>query len=94
MRHGRSGAVAVEIENATLADVPELLLRGQVENPVNPFTGKAIEKMDKDGFEAHILGSHNWSISINNGKRFEAGDWYSVHDDARDIANWRFLYEK
>ena len=78
----------------TLADVPELLLRGQVENPVNPFTGKAIEKMDKDGFEAHILGSHNWSISINNGKKFEAGDWYSVHDDARDVANWRFLYEK
>ena len=88
------GATEYTTDNSlmTLADVPEMLAKDVIEDPVNPFTGKEIQPGNKE--EIHILGSESWSIAINNGTKYQEGKWYSVHDDVRDPENWTYLYTK
>ena len=82
-----------EAQFMTLADVPRLLTEGLVTDPVNPFTGKEIEKADKEGMEVKVFMSDLWSIDRNNGNTFQPGDWFSVRDNIFDPANWKKLGE-
>ncbi len=75
----------------TNADVPALSLEGLVENPVNPFTGNAIDSSFKTENERHyVILSDKWDIADNNGCQFLPDEWGSVTGDIRDKSNWTY----
>ena len=80
-------------EFMTNADVPELATKEVIDNPVNPFTGKEISSSEKNAHEQYILLSYDWNTSVNNGKTFLPGRWYSVKEDMRDNRNWKLIEE-
>ena len=74
----------------TEADVPTLATKGNIENPVNPFTGKAIENSEKNnGVESIFV--HNVDVNLNNGTTFLPEEWFSVHDNIFEYDNWKYL---
>ncbi len=77
-------------EFMTNADTPTLALNGAVENPTNPFTGKAINNIEKTAHDQHVFGSDEWNVDSNNGNTFSPdGVWFSVRRDMRDLDNWK-----
>lgn len=84
-----NGELKTSEEFMTNGDVPTLAFNGLINSPVNPFTGKEINNSKKYTHEQHILASDKFKIDVNNGNTFMAGDWFAVHDDMRDIKNWR-----
>lgn len=81
-------------EFMTNGDVPTLALEGIIENPVNPFTGKEIDSSEKSAHDQYVISSKDWSIEENNGNTFHPSAWYSVHDDMRDVNNWKLISEE
>ena len=77
----------------TNADVPALAMAGVVENPVNPYTGKAINSDEKTAHEQFIIRSDAWRTQENNGNTFFAAQWASVKDNPWDLSNWS-IYDK
>lgn len=76
----------------TNADVPTLAMDGIVENPVNPFTGKAINSEPKFAPEQHIFYSTDWQTSVNHGTTFLPGIWFGLkNQNIFDADNWRKL---
>lgn len=75
----------------TLADIPYLAINEIIDNPINPFTNKAIIKEDKNDKKYYIIDSNEYNISVNNGYAFLPSKWFEVHDDCRDINNWKLL---
>lgn len=75
----------------TGADVPSIALSGTVKNPVNPFTGKAINTDEKSAHPQYIIASGDWDIEVNNGNTFLPASWYSIQDDIRVQSNWKFI---
>lgn len=75
----------------TNADTPMLALQGLIDNPVNPFTGKAITNTPKLEGEQHVMTWGPFEISRNNGKTFLPGDWFAVKDDVLNRKNWTYL---
>lgn len=71
----------------TNADTPTLATEGLIDNPVNPFTGKAINSDAKEG-KQYILVSKQWNIDKNNGNTFLPDPWVSVHDNIFEEKNW------
>ncbi|MDR2630506.1 MAG: membrane protein insertase YidC [Spirochaetaceae bacterium] len=72
----------------TQADVPVLVLEGLVDNPLNPFTGKAV-RTDKEG--GVTITTSNKFYPTNHGKYgFNIGrnEWLHVRDNIFDPANW------
>ena len=75
----------------TNADVPAIALKDLVENPINPFTGSAIDMSGKRG-GVETYASLDWDTGYNNGTTFmRGGVWFSVHDDVRKRENWTIL---
>ena len=84
------GEIKTSDEFMTNADTPSLALKGIVNNPVNPFTGKAITEDGKaDG--AIIYRSDHWNPWNNLGTTYASGDWISVKDDIWKKSNWKYL---
>ena len=80
----------VDNQFMTEADVPTLATKGNIENPVNPFTGKAIENSEKNnGVESIFV--HNVDVNLNNGTTFLPEEWFSVHDNIFEYDNWKYL---
>ena len=77
-------------EFMTNADVPTLAASGLIENPVNPFTGKAINSDEKTAHDQFIILDWQWDITVNNGNTFLESDWASVRDNIWDPNNWSF----
>lgn len=77
----------------TNADVPTLAVDGVIENPVNPFTGKAINSDEKTAHDQMVLISEEWDTTVNNGNTFIAGRWASVKEDMWVEENWTFTNE-
>lgn len=80
----------------TNGDVPAIALKDVIEEPVNPFTGKAIDAHEKTEHEQYVFTSHEWmvdGIEANNGNTFRPGNWYAVYDDMRDPDNWKLVAE-
>ena len=86
---GSTGFVTAE-DFMTNADVPTLALKDLIENPVNPFTGKAINSDEKFAHEQFIILSDEWQTSKNNGTTFNPSAWASVTDNIWDADNWTF----
>ena len=79
----------------TNADVPSLAFEGIIENPVNPFTGKAINMDEKYAHDQFIVTEHkNWSTTTNNGTCFNPATWAAVSSDLWDRSDWQFIDEK
>ena len=80
----------VDMTFMTNADVPTLAVQGVIDNPINPFTGKAISNEIKEKEPMLVTTSDNWEIDHDNGCVFDTSDgtWWSVHDNIFDLNNW------
>ena len=81
------GEIQTSEEFMTNADTPYLALKGVVDNPVNPFTGKKITT-DGKANGAIIYRSDHWNPWNNTGPVYASGDWISVKDDLWKKENW------
>lgn len=73
----------------TNADTPGLAFAGLIENPVSPFTGKAINSDDKAEAVHHIFYTNEWQTNLNNGKTFNSGLWLNLKsDNIFDMSSW------
>lgn len=81
-------------EFMTNADVPHLAMEGLIDNPVNPFTGKAIDDSEKYAHDQYIIVSQAFDLRVNNGNTFIPSKWASVKDNIWDEANWTFSTEE
>lgn len=77
-------------EFMTNADVPTLAMERLIQDPMNPYTGKAINSDEKTAHEQYVIMSNIFSINENNGNTFLPARWASVKDDMRDVDNWTF----
>ena len=72
----------------TNAETPALAFEGAVENPVNPFTGKAPESKAGEKTEHHLVES-DWHIADNCGNMFSNPLHITFRgDDIFDPENW------
>jgi hypothetical protein len=83
----------VSDEFMTNADVPTLATDGVINNPTNPFTGKAINSDEKTAHDQYIITSDLWDVNENNGNTFLPSTWISVKDNIWNKENWEF-YDK
>ena len=74
----------------TNADVPTLAVEGLIDNPVNPFTGKAINSDPKTAHEQFVIMSWTWRLEQNSGNTFVPSKWASVKDNLWVKDNWTF----
>ena len=86
-----STGFTVSSEFMTNADVPTLAFQDLIEDPVNPFTGNAINSDEKTAHDQYLIASWDWDIAENNGNTFKAAQWASIHDDLWNADNWSFL---
>ena len=76
----------------TNADTPMLALDGLMDNPVNPFTGKALTDESKNAEEHHIFNTSFNSPKDNDGNTFLPGNWYSLRgQNIFDTSAWSSL---
>lgn len=78
-------------EFMTNGDVPALAMKDLIDEPVNPFTGNIINSDEKTAHDQYIIDADEWNISENHGNTFNPARWYSVHDDMREIENWKLV---
>ena len=84
------GELVQSEEFMTNADTPYLASKGIIENPTNPFTGKAItDEGKKNGIT--VFHSEFWKVRYNNGTAYKPGDWYFVKDNIWQKENWKYL---
>lgn len=74
----------------TNADVPTLAVKDLIENPVNPFTEKEINNLEKTAHEQYIIISNKWDVMTNNGNAFLPAMWASVKESLWEKENWAF----
>ena len=67
-------------EFMTNADVLTLASENLIQNPVNPFTGKAIGNSEKTAHDQFVIMSFDWSVDKNNGNTFLPSTWASVSE--------------
>jgi hypothetical protein len=83
-----TGAIKTDNTFMSNADVPALAFQGQIDNPVNPFTGKPIDmEAKKDELYISVTGSIHVAQDDKNVVDVQ-GDYY-VHDNIFDAKNWR-----
>ena len=77
----------------TNADVPTLTFEDLILDPVNPFTGKAVNSDEKTAHPQIVTDSDNWKTTENNSYAFDTKEqyWYTVEKDVLDLSNWRRL---
>ena len=74
----------------TNADVPAIAMEGMIEDPVNPYTGNAIDMSRKEGVQK-VVFSESWDVLKNNGYVFdigEGGQWYEIEDSIFSEKSW------
>ena len=88
-----AGGITTCNDFMTNADTPVLATNGLIENPVNPFTGKAITSDEKTEHAQVITTSNIWRTERNNSNVFDTsdGEWYAVKDDIFKEENWTLL---
>lgn len=80
-------------EFMTNADVPTIAVNGVIQNPVNPFTGNAINNTAKES-DQYIIASIEWNTNTNNGNQFLPSQWFIFNgEDMWDLNNWMFIEE-
>ena len=89
-----SSGFTISDEFMTNADTPVLAVKDIIENPVNPFTGKALTNSEKTAHDQFVMTSRYWNTETNNGNAFRASAWAIVTDDIWDRNDWRFIDDK
>ena len=84
----------VSDEFMTNGDVPSIALQGNIENPINPFTGNEIDSDYKNNNDLYVIRSKQWRTNVNNGNTFLPSTWAIVKDDIWDKENWTFIDEE
>ncbi len=80
-------------EFMTIADVPSLLTEGVIDDPVNPFTGNAINTEAKNDVQM-VTMSQNWMIFPGSGTAFDTSDapWFELTPgDIFSEENWKMV---
>ena len=81
----------------TNADTPYLGVNEVIDNPVNPYTGNAINNDYKYNLPIRIFNSHDFYITYNNGNTFiNSNDWYEINntDNVFEEENWVHVIEE
>lgn len=82
-------------EFMTNADVPVLATESLIENPINPYTGNAIDNTAKESTEHYIFAGSQCVTTINNGNVFLPELWLRFNGkDVWDSNNWEIINEK
>jgi len=89
---GSSGNLSVNSDFMTNADTPSLLLKGLVESPENPYTGKEISSEEKEKgalicMDDIFMPYHNKSDFVFTAKE---GSWIRVNKNIFNSDNWNF----
>lgn len=80
---------SVSDEFMTNADVPTIAFDGLIENPINPFTNKAINSNEKFAHNQYVIASMELEAGKHADKTtFVPAEWYTVHDSIWDKNNW------
>lgn len=88
---GSDGDLKTDNTFMTNADTPTLAFDGLIENPVNPFTGNAVNNDKKYEDEHHIFYTDHWQVNENKGTTFLPGDWFTLHgDNLFDMSAWEY----
>jgi hypothetical protein len=85
---GASGVLQTDNNFMTNADVPFLALGNIVENPVNPFTGKALTQDKENGAYIFTEGYTNLGFYTGTTCLTDNSGFYHVHDSIFDSKNW------
>ncbi|GHV28908.1 membrane protein [Spirochaetia bacterium] len=83
------GEFKTDMAFMTNADVPVLVTNGIVANPVNPFTGKPLTVSPKS--DGVYITTNDRSMAFQHAKNtfnIENDEWFFVHDNIFDTANW------
>lgn len=82
----------------TNTDTPSLLLKGLVENPVNPFTGKIVpldtHALKKDGVIISISDRHQPAMNGKYKFNIPYSHWWKVKDNIFKASSWSRPTEK
>jgi hypothetical protein len=81
-----SGQLVINDDFMTCADIPVLLTKNLIENPVNPFTGKILETQKIQG----VIITRSES-AVNSGEyiyNIKRNEWFHVKDFIFDKNNW------
>ena len=78
----------------TNADVATIATKDIIDNPTNPFTGKAINSDEKTAHEQFVILSGKWDVNENNGNTYMPSKWASVSENLRDKENWKIYDEE
>ncbi len=81
-------------EFMTSADVPTLATKDIIENPTNPFTGKAINNSEKTAHDQFIILSHQWDVEENNKNTFLPSPWLGIKNNIWDKNNITYYTNK
>ena len=82
----------VSEEFMTNADVASLSMEGLVENPVNPYTGNAIDMSGKEE-TPYVILSNRWDVTENNGYQYIDSQWATVSGEVWKKDNWLYYLE-
>jgi len=88
---GATGTIKKDNTFMTTADVPLLLTKDLIKNPVNPFTGNILSDEIKHSKGAIVSSDETWSPGQHGIYTFKIPDdkWYTVKDSIFDIKNWK-----
>lgn len=76
----------------TVADVPELAMRGLIDEMKDPFTGQAISSQKYKAENQIVTGTGIWSTNENNGNTWKPDIWFEIeNNNLHNPANWKFL---
>ena len=86
------GPIQTDQSFMTVADTPSIAMNGIINNPINPFTGKAINQdaSIKSG-KLHLQYTKEWNTTKVHGNRFAPGYWFTVQKNIFDKNNWEYL---
>ncbi|SNU06899.1 membrane protein insertase, YidC/Oxa1 family, C-terminal domain-containing protein [Lachnospiraceae bacterium] len=77
----------------TNADVPTIAFKDVIDNPTNPFTGKAINSDYKNQDSLELIWGRVWDTEKNNGNTFVPDFWFRLSGDknVHKKKNWEFI---
>ena len=84
--------IVTDDEFMTNADVPAIAMSDVIENPVNPFTGNAVNN-DRKYEGPIIVAGDKKDIDKDTDTVFDGDEipWYSVHDNIFDASCWELI---
>lgn len=80
--------INIDYSFMTNADVPDMAIKGLVKNHVNPFTGNELPINKDSGFIVTSSIKHDLEEHLTNSYNIKPDEWFHVHDNIFDPANW------